>query len=115
MDLGGQFLRQEIVFSENIGPGRRVSREIGKWEVFRCLKWVVVARYGLSMGGNESYGFWEAFGTPPGSQNGEQNSKNLENPGNSGKSGCLGSHAGVIANVAWDLQALPGLGPWPQE
>ena len=85
MGLGGQFLHQKIDFSTKHGSRQAGSREFGKWEVFRWLKWVAVGRYGLSMGGNESYGLWEAFGTPPRAQNGHQKSKNPENLGKSGK------------------------------
>ena len=41
--------------------------------MFRYLKWVAMALYGLSMGGNESCSFQGAFGTPPRVQNGHQN------------------------------------------
>ena len=82
------FIRKS--FSQTTKMSRQaVSREFGKWEVFRCPKWVAVARYGLSMGGNESHGFWEAFGTPPGPPGGHENLKNpekkLENPGFRGR------------------------------
>ena len=65
---------------------------VAEEDVFRCSKWVAMARYGLPMGGKESYGLQEAFGTPPRAQNGHKNSKS----GKSGKSSCLGSRAGVI-------------------
>ena len=44
----------------------------------RCPKWVAMGRHGVVMGGNESYGFWEAFGTPPGPPGDHKKNKNVE-------------------------------------
>ena len=43
-----------------------------------------MARHGLPMGGNESYGLQEAFGTPPGPLGGHEKIKNPEKPRKSG-------------------------------
>ena len=95
MGLGGSIPSSENIFPKKTKQkkhwsGQSGSREFGKWEVFRCPKWVAVARYGLSMGGNESYGFWEAFGTPPGPPGGH---KKIKNPRKPRKSGFPGSAA----------------------
>ena len=94
------FIRKSF-FQKKHWSGQAGSREFGKWEVFRWLKWVAVGRYGLSMGGNESYGFWEAFGTPPGPQNGKKIEKSRKSGGKKRKirkkrTGCLGNCGFVI-------------------
>jgi len=83
--LGGSIPSSENRFSKKKHwSGQVGSREVGNWKVFQCPKWVAVARYRLSMGGNESYGCWEAFGTPPEPPGGHKKFKNPRKPRKSG-------------------------------
>ena len=62
--------------SQHLGClGTHISRD----SVVLGPKWVAMARYGLPMGGNESYGFWEASGAPPGPLGGHKKLKTREN------------------------------------
>ena len=79
-----------VVTAEISAVATAEMSSVAQEDVFRCSKWVAMARYGLSMGGNESYGFWEAFGTPPGPPGGH---KKIKNPGKPRKSEFPGSAA----------------------
>ena len=57
--------------------------KIGPKNVKKWSNRVLVGRFGPRVCQNASHGFWEAYGTPPGAQNGHKkfkNSEKLENP-----------------------------------
>ena len=60
-------------------PEKQVSK-VENWSK-NVKKWsnrVLVGRFGPRVCENGAYGFWEAYGTPPGAQNGHKKIKNSE-------------------------------------
>ena len=65
-----------------MASGGRLLKPFGdSFLIIYAKKWlnrVLVGRFGPRVCENGAYGFWEAYGTPPGAQNGHKKFKNSE-------------------------------------
>ena len=67
-----------VEYMPKAGKGSGRSCKIGSKNVKKWLNRVLVGRFGARVCENGAYGFWEAYGTPPGAQNGHKKIKNSE-------------------------------------